>query len=576
MMVSWPLIRWSQRAGASLMAPVLIGLALLAASATQAWLTAQAIADVLAGASWDAVAPAFLLLAGLVLARGGLQVLREALAMRLAGLAKVRIRRHLFAHLQQLGPGYVTATRTGNLQTTLVDAVEAVEAYVGHYLPQLVVTWIGTPIVLAILASIDGTIAFLVAVCWLLAVFGPRLWERMLGQAGQAHWRAYGDLAASFLDSLQGMTTLKACGAAGRRGEAIRRQSERLYRETMGQLSLTSMQSGLVTIARGAGTALTVGVGALATAGGTLGFGELVLLLFFTVICFEPLTDLDRHWHRGFGGMTAAPMLESLLETEPAVREQHPPPPKRTVTSAPVLDFQDVSFAYTPDRPALRSISLTVMPGEQIALVGASGAGKSTLTALALRFFDPQEGRVTLDGVDLRAMRLEDLRAASALVAQDTFLFPGTIKENLCLARPDASTDAIWRALRAAQAAAVVEALPDGLDTQVGERGCRLSGGERQRLAIARALLKDTPLVMLDEATSAVDPAHEDAIRTALGRLCAGRTTLVIAHRLATVEQADRIVVLDDGRIVEVGDHASLLARGGHYAALIDAQEVIR
>lgn len=576
MMVSGALIRWSRHAGAGFAASVGVGLALLGTSATQAWLTAGAVADILAGAAWQTVVPVLVGLAALLLARGGLQIVREALAMRLAGVAKVRIRRHLFAHLQRLGPGYVSAAQTGTLQTTLVDAVEAVEGYIGHYLPQLVVTWIGTPIVLAILASIDGTIALLVATCWLVAAFGPRLWERALGRAGKAHWRAYGDLASSFLDSLQGMKALKAAGAAARRGAAIREQTERLARETMGQLSLTTMQSGLVAIARGAGTTLTVGVGALATARGVLGFGELVLLLFFTAICFEPLSELDRHWHRGFGGITAAPMLESLLDTEPAVREADPRPPRRQVEGAPTLHFDDVTFAYTPDRPALRSVSLTARPGEQIALVGASGAGKSTLAALALRFFDPQRGRITLDGVDLRSMRLEDLRAASALVAQDTFLFPGSVRENLQLARPDASTDAIWQALRNAQAAAIVEGLPDSLETTLGERGARLSGGERQRLAIARALLKDAPLVILDEATSAVDPAHEAAIRVALDTLCAGRTTLIVAHRLATVERADRIVVLDAGRIVESDTHAALLARGERYAALVAAQDVLR
>jgi ABC-type multidrug transport system fused ATPase/permease subunit len=237
------------------------------------------------------------------------------------------------------------------------------------------------------------------------------------------------------------------------------------------------------------------------------------------------------------------------------------------------LDLENVSFTYPGIRaPALRDVSLSLPAGRTLALVGPSGAGKTTLAHLLMRFWDPDSGAVRLDGRDLKDWRLDDLRGRIALVAQDTYLFNDTIRGNILIARPEASEAEVDAAVSRAALEDFVAALPDGLDTQVGERGTRLSGGQRQRIAIARAFLKDAPVLILDEATSHLDALNEQAVRRALNELMADRTTVVVAHRLSTVRDADRIVVMEDGRVREVGDHATLLAKGGLYAALVARQ----
>jgi ATP-binding cassette subfamily C protein CydCD len=241
--------------------------------------------------------------------------------------------------------------------------------------------------------------------------------------------------------------------------------------------------------------------------------------------------------------------------------------------TAAAVRFEGVTFSYGPGEPqALKGVSFAVEPGQTVAIVGRSGAGKTTTTQLLLRFWDPDTGRILLGGHDLHEFELDDLRAHVALVAQDTYLFNASLRENLCLARPDATQAELDEAMRLANAQEFVVGLPEGYDTVVGERGLQLSGGQRQRIAIARALLKNAPILVLDEATSHLDAENERLVRDALDQLMRGRTTLVIAHRLSTVRHADKIVVLDDGRVAEEGSHDALLARGGIYAHLIAAQ----
>jgi ATP-binding cassette subfamily B protein len=306
---------------------------------------------------------------------------------------------------------------------------------------------------------------------------------------------------------------------------------------------------------------------------GRLSGGALVQFAILAVLAAGSVGALGETWGDLQKAAGAMERVGALLDARPTVASPAEPRPLPAPARGE-LAFQDVSFAYPgrPDLPALRDFSLSVRPGERVALVGASGAGKSTVFRLLLRFYDPQAGRIIFDGVDLRQADLAALRSRMALVAQDSPLFSAAATENVAFGRDGASPQAITAAIRAAQAEGFLAALPQGPQTPLGERARHLSGGQRQRLAIARALLRQAPVLLLDEATSALDAENERLVQAALDEAMRGRTTLVIAHRLATVLKADRIVVMDDGRVVEQGSHAELVARNGLYARLAALQ----
>jgi ATP-binding cassette subfamily C protein CydD len=303
--------------------------------------------------------------------------------------------------------------------------------------------------------------------------------------------------------------------------------------------------------------------------------GELApVVLFMTLLlareAFRPLDKLERAFHTAWSASGAVAPITSLLAEPVTVAEPAAPSP---LPGRSDIAFDRVTFTYeTGDAPAIAAASFSIAEGEFVALVGPSGAGKSTIASLILRFFDPQLGTIRIGGVDIRNLTLADLRSLVSVVSQDTFMFHGTIEENLRIAKPTASLDEIRAAARAAQLDDFIAGLPLGYATEVGERGTHLSGGQRQRLAIARALLKDAPILLLDEATSNVDAAGEKAIQEALAALTQRRTTLVIAHRLSTIRRADRILVLDGGTVLEEGRHDELLGRNGLYARLVFAQ----
>ena len=552
-----------------------LGLSVAAASVVQGFLMADVIAHVVEGGAFAGIwLPLFLIL-GLVILRMTVVWGKRLAEMLVAAGVRQKLRARLYRHLLKLGPGYLNKARTGKVQSTMVDGVEALEGYFGSYVPQVFITLAIPLCILAYLFTVDVLVAALILGAMVATLLAPKLWERLLGNYGESHWSAYANLNAQFVDNMQGMTTLKAFNAAERRGAELRRESHHLYKRTMMQLGVSMLSTGVVGLTMRAGSALAVAAGALRLSQGQITVEELLLILFLTGECIRPLADLDAAWHQGYMGLSAATGIFALLDQQPGIEEParsvHPP----GHAALPSLSFEAVSFAYEPERKALDQLSLGINPGETVALVGPSGAGKTTVVSLLLRFFDPDSGTIAIDGEDIRNIPLERLRAMTAVVSQDTYLFHGTVADNLRLGNPDATQEELEAGAKAAQAHDFIARLPKGYETLVGERGLNLSGGERQRIAIARALIKDAPLLVLDEATASVDAANEESIRRALANLTRHRTTLVIAHRLSTVIDADRIFVLEKGRLAETGKHDELLRDKGIYARLTEAQEAM-
>lgn len=561
-------IRWY------LIGTMAVGLAVTASYVVQGVLVAHILARVFHGGGLTGFAAPLAEVAAALLARAGLLWLGEVAAQLTAQRVKERVRGQVIDRVFALGPGYLARQRTGDMQAIAVEGVEALEAYFGRYLPSVGVCLLGPVAILAYLAALDLPLTALIAMFVVLVPLAPRLWDKLTAAQGEARWQAYSALDSDYVDTTQGMTTLKAFNATERVGAQLAARARHLYQTTMAQLGVALVDTGLTTFGMLAGSAVAIGVGAVRVASGTLSLVTLVTVLFVARECFRPFGSLSISWHVGFAGLSSSQRIAELFATEPDVAEPADPVRLDVADLVPRIDLDGVSFSYTSrETPALQELSLSVNPGETVAVVGPSGAGKSTIVALLMRFFDPQTGMVRLGGIDVRDLPLTTVRAATAVVSQDTYLFHGTIADNIRLGRPTATDAEVAAAAREANIHEFVAGLPEGYSTQVGERGMSLSGGQRQRVAIARALLKNAPILVLDEATSNVDAASEAAIQQALGRLTAGRTTLLIAHRLSTVRAADQIVVLAQGRATETGRHDELLTRCGGYARLVAAQE---
>jgi ATP-binding cassette subfamily C protein CydCD len=569
-------------------------LAVLAGTARLA-LLGWVLGRILAGDSLAALAALVAGVAALIALRGFLEYGRTMVAHHTAARVQRRLRDRLYAQITALGPAHFTHTRTGDVILSVVEGVQQLEVYFGQYLPQLFVSALTPFLIFAVVAVIDVPLATVFLVAALATLLLPALWHRWDSRVSLVRSKTYAAYGAEFLDAVQGLRTLAAFGQSHARARLLEERGRALFQATMWLLSTNTLARGISDVCIALGAAVALAIGAHRVQAGQMDLTALVVVLMLGVEIFRPLRELRVVLHQGMLGLSAAQSILALLALEPTVTDSGgsgaaPPPNPPTTLISPVapndgvaphpphavnpsIAFEGVTFRYPGGRrAALEDLSFRVAAGERVGVVGASGAGKSTISRLLLRFADPTAGRITVDGRDLRELPLRELRRLIAVVSQDTYLFHGTIEENLRMGRPEATQAELEEAARSANIHDAIAALPQGYQTVVGERGMRLSGGQRQRIAIARALLRDAPILILDEALSSVDAESEAAIQDDLDRLMRGRTTLIFAHRLSSIIGADRILALDEGRVGESGTHAQLMARDGIYRRLMAGQ----
>ena len=483
------------------------------------------------------------------------------------------LRRRLYDHLLTLDQAFFERTRTGELVSRLAADTELVQTVVGSTFSvavRSVVTLLGGATLMVLTSPRLAGFAALVipAVVLPIVVFGRRV--ARLSRESQDR---IADTSAVAGEVLNAVHTVQAYTREAEESRRYAGTVQRALAAARRRIATTGTLTAMVILLTFGAITLVLWAGAQAVIAGTMGAGVLGQFVLYAVLAAGSVGALTEVWGEVLRAAGALGRIGDLLDTTPSIRSAQPaealPQPLRGA-----IRFEQVEFRYPsrPDRAALHDFSLVVEPGQTIALVGPSGAGKTTVFQLLQRFHDPQSGRILLDGVDLRALALPQLRGAFALVPQDPVLFGASAAENIGFGREGASEAQVVTAARSAEAHEFIDALPERYATYLGERGVRLSGGQQQRVAIARALLRDAPVLLLDEATSSLDAQSEHLIQHALERLEQGRTTLVIAHRLATVQRADRIVVMDAGRIVAQGTHAELVREGGLYAELARLQ----
>jgi len=515
-----------------------------------------------------------LTLIGLVvyLLRAGLQFVRSYMA-HVAGWGVVAdLRKHVYEHLQRLSLRFYEDKQTGQMMSRVVNDTDLFERLIAHAVPDVLVNVITLFAITAVLVSINWRLTLLSMLPIPLVILSLRVYARYVRPAFRNRQKELGNLNATLNDNISGIREIKAFTREESESERVGQSIDRYRISMLDALRLMAIFSPFIEFTSSLGWLVVLFFGGRLAFQGLLSIADLVAFFLYLDMFYQPVRNLGGAWEAVQESLAGADRVTELLQEEPEIFSQPEAIDLNERVRGEII-FNDVTFEYTQGDTILDHISLEIPPQQVVALVGPTGVGKSTLVSLIPRFYDVCSGSITLDGIDLRRIKLDSLRQQISIVLQDVFLFHGSVRDNILFGRPDATEEEMIQAAKVANAHEFISQLSDGYDTLIGERGVKLSGGQKQRISIARAVLKNSPILILDEATSSVDTETELLIQQALERLMVGRTTIIIAHRLSTIRNANKIVVLEGRQIAEIGTHEELLQHDGLYKRLYSVQQ---